>query len=236
MLRPEPKHINSQLITTQDKHAVFGEEMLDQSPVEPSQQNDSPESSEAMQRVEQEKSVAQMSYRSKKIDTGLPSQLSDLEFDFENQKASNIDVLSTKKADRDRSLTEKVSLISKSQSGILSNTGSSLIAGSKYSDTDTVMQGQTGTDALTVMNEMIEEDESEIMAVDDQSQGTAMGLVEDNKSQNTQMNAGAANDMKSEGTFMGAMDSEANFSDMQSVTDFQKLDDAESTEMNVDNQ
>ena len=50
------------------------------------------------------------------------------------------------------------------------------------------------------------------------------------------MNAGAANDMKSEGTFMGAVDSEANFSDMQSVTDFQKLDDAESTEMmNVDN-
>ena len=89
-------------------------------------------------------------------------------------------MLSTKKADRDRSLTEKVSLMSNSHSGILPNSGSGLIAGSKYSDTDTVMQGQT--DTLTVMNEMVEEDESEIMAVDDRSNGTAMGRVEDIKS------------------------------------------------------
>ena len=40
---------------------------------------------------------------------GLPTELTDLEFDFDNQKASNIDVLSTKKMERERKKAEMLS-------------------------------------------------------------------------------------------------------------------------------
>ena len=49
------------------------------------------------------------SSREQKQINGLPTELTDLEFDFDNQKASNIDVLSTKKMEREKKKAEMLS-------------------------------------------------------------------------------------------------------------------------------